>query len=433
MEQSTPEIPILKVAWTRYAQLDAASSARSHSHLRLRRLVATLGVLATLFALLSQLYPENWPVLGAIALKIVLIITPILGSVLAAFVNKFYSSGDWLALRAGAEGILREIYTYRTILQKNMNRRVWLEERLADIQRQMYRNLGGELVLKPYKGNLPPYYDPNTPESDSGYADLNGEQYFIHRLQNQLAWHIKKVNQYERERRRLQWGILIAGGAGAFLAAWGQPLTIWVAMTAALAAALTGWNELRNLDAAVKNYSKVILELSLLYDHWQNLEPEEKTEAEFFRTVRTTEELLWNQNIEYIKAMQEALSSMKEDEEDLVKQAIDESIKADAAFKAGIARQAANHLNEELTEATETLEEDFDQTLGSLSSNLASERAQEELSNILATSGAMVSALNEKIKNVAEEFAGIEFDKETPKEVLHAKMSKFPTTGELKG
>jgi hypothetical protein len=433
MAQQTPEIPILKVAWTRYAQMDAASTARSRGHLRLRRWIAILGILATLFALLSQVYPENWPLLGLDALKAILIATAIMGSVLASFVNKFYASGDWLALRAGAEGILREIYTYRTILQNTPTRRAWLEERLADIQRQMYRNLGGELVLKPYKGNLPPYYYPNDPDSDAGYASLTGEQYFTYRLQSQLAWHIKKVNQYERDRKRLQWSILLAGGAGAFLAAWGQPLTMGVALTAAIVSALTGWNELRNLDAAVKNYSKVILELTLLYDHWKNLEPEERTETEFFKMVQTTEELLWSQNIEYIKAMQEALSSMKDEKENLVTQTIKESIKADADFKAGITQTLVSNVREELQKTQQVIEEEFEQAVGSISADLASERAQQELQQVLAASGLMVSALQNKFKSIAEEFAGIEFGKETPKEILHARMSKYPSTGELKG
>ena len=45
--------PILEVAWIRFAQLDAASLKRSKSHLRMRRWIAALGILATLFAILT--------------------------------------------------------------------------------------------------------------------------------------------------------------------------------------------------------------------------------------------------------------------------------------------------------------------------------------------------------------------------------------------
>ena len=53
--------PILEVAWMRFAQLDAVSLKRSKAHLRLRRWVAALGILTTLFAILSQLYAESLP------------------------------------------------------------------------------------------------------------------------------------------------------------------------------------------------------------------------------------------------------------------------------------------------------------------------------------------------------------------------------------
>ena len=40
------------------------------------------------------------------------------------------------------------------------------------------------------------------------------------------------------------------------------------------------------MDATIKNYSKVVMELTILYDHWQNLEVEERTPAEFYKMVR---------------------------------------------------------------------------------------------------------------------------------------------------
>ena len=59
METQTQKVsPILEVAWTRFAQLDALSLKRSKSHIRLRWWVATLGVLATLFAILTEIVPQ---------------------------------------------------------------------------------------------------------------------------------------------------------------------------------------------------------------------------------------------------------------------------------------------------------------------------------------------------------------------------------------
>ena len=53
---------------------------------------------------------------------------------------------------------------------------------------------------------------------------------------------------------------------GSFLAAMGGALSLWVAVTAAIASAYIGWSELRNLDDTLKNYSKVVLELMFLND-----------------------------------------------------------------------------------------------------------------------------------------------------------------------
>jgi len=215
------KMPILNIAWTRYAQLDSAAAKLSRPHYRLRKWIAILGVLAALFAVLTETYPETFPEVGKVILKILLIISPILASVLAAFFNKFYGTGAWLTMRAGAEEIKKEIYIFRTVLKDEPKRRSWLEKRLASVQRQVYRGLGGEMVLERYTGPIPPYYDPESPESDPGFQDLNGDDYFTFRLQDQLAWHIRKVNRIQSERTRLQWYILIAGGAGSFLAAMG--------------------------------------------------------------------------------------------------------------------------------------------------------------------------------------------------------------------
>src|SRR5512136_1259690 len=104
--------PILEVAWTRFAQLDAMSLERSRAHLRLRRWIAALGILTTLFAILSQLFAESLSPLAGWVLKFIFILTPIAASILAAYVSQFYATGDWLVTRAGAEEILKEIYAY---------------------------------------------------------------------------------------------------------------------------------------------------------------------------------------------------------------------------------------------------------------------------------------------------------------------------------
>jgi hypothetical protein len=428
-----PTVPILKIAWTRYAQLDALSEKRDKPFYRWRKWIAILGVLAALFAVITQTYSDYMPATVSLILKILLIATPITASALAAFVNKFYDGTERLAARAGAEETLKEIYMYRSFFKNKPDRRDWLEKRLANIQRQVFRGMGGELALEKAPDKIPPYYDPDDPNSDPGFQDLTGNEYLTYRLENQLAWHIRKVQQIETERTRLQVYILVAGGLGAFLAAMGGGFTIWVAVTATLGAALIGWQELRNLDSTVKNYSKVIMELMIIYDHWNALAPEERTDAEFFRMVKSTEDVLWNQNIEYIKSMQEVLARETLEEAELINDVLKKAQETDAAFKEHMRASVVSYASQSMDEARETLEEHFDQALGSLAEEASSELVQQELAAIGQAVSARVTKLSDSLKQIADEFAGVEIGRDTPKEVLNDLLSRYPTTEEVKG
>ena len=426
-------VPILKIAWTRFTQLDALAEKRDKPHFEWRRRIAILGVLAAFLAVTTQAYADYMPATLGLALKILLIATPITTSVLAAFVNKFYNGNDWLVARAGAEEILKEIYKYRTLFKGKPDRREWLEERLTSIQRQVYRGMGGELVVEKAPTKIPPYYDPNNPNSDPGFKDLTGPEYLKFRLEDQLTWHIGRLQRYEKERTRLQVYILASGGLGAFLAAMGGGFTIWVAVTASISAALIGWQELRNLDTTIKNYSKVIMELMLIYDHWNMLEDNEQTEVEFFKMVTATEDVLWNQNIEYIKSYQEVLAKTTLKEAELVNDALKKAVETDDAMKQHMRDSIVEQTSKSMDEARETLEEHFDKTLGSLAEEASSELVQQELAAMSQVISAQVNKLTDSLKQIAEEFAGIEIGRDTSKEVLNELLSRYPTTKEVKG
>jgi len=441
METETPRAkPILQVAWARFSELDVNALDRTKSHLNKRIWIAVLGVLAALFAILSQIFPEGSGLVGW-TFRLLLILTPLLASGMAAFTKAFYANGDWLTMRAGAEEILKEIYFYRTILQKRKDRRSYLEKRLTEIQRQLYKAMGGELVVKPYKGSVPTRYYPDDPTSDPGWDDLTGEDYFRYRVENQLAWHRKKINKFQSERIRMQVLILASGGAGALLAALGGGLGIWVALTASLTAAFLGWQELRNIDAIVKNYSKVVVELSVIYDHWLNLEPEERTEAEFYRMVHSTEEVIWAQNIEYIKSQQEALKEADLDEEaSLITRVIKESSDSAKRTKQAMEDSMVEFTRETLEDTEERVEETFKAALGSLAEEASSELVQKELE---AMSKAVVemaenamgraSSLTTSLTNIAKDFAHVDIGRDTTKEELNTILSRYPKTNDVKG
>ena len=439
METPKPS-PILNIAWARFSELDSTSIARSKSHMSIRRGIVIVGILATLFAILSQSFPQESGLIG-LSFRLFLILMPLIASGLAAFTKIFYSTGDWLITRSGAEEILKEIYYFRTILQKNKSRRAYLEKRLAEIQRQVYRNLGGELVFKKYTGLIPSNYYPDDPNSDPGFADLTGDEYFKYRLEHQLGWHRKKIRQYQNERVRLQIFIIAAGVLGAFLAAIGGILSLWVALTASFTAALLGWQELRNIDQIIRNYSKVVLELTVLYDHWLNLEPEERTTAQFYRMVRGTEEVLWAQNMEYIRSQQEALKEEDlEEEAGLVKRVIQESVESEARMKQALHDSIMEFAKETLGETEEGVQATFTAALGSLAEEASSEIIQQELeamgqavAEVAEGVKERASSLTSSLQEIAQEFAHVDIGRETTTEELNAILARYPKTNDVKG
>jgi len=434
--------PILQIAWARFSELDANSLARSKSHLGKRRWIASLGILATLFAILAQMFPtDKEPALIGWVFRVLLVATPLIGSGMAAFTKAFYSSGDWLMMRAGAEEVLKEIYFFRTVLKKHKDRRDYLEKRLAEIHRQLLQSMNGELVFKPYTGAVPSNYYPDDPTSDPGFDDLNGDAYFKYRVENQLAWHRKEIQEYQVERVRLQVLILLSGGVGAFLAALGNEFSIWVALTASLTAAFLGWQELRNIDLIIKNYSKVVVELSVVYDHWLNLEPEERTDTEFHRMVKSTEEVLWAQNTEYIRSQQEALKEADlEEEASLVNRVIKESAESAKRTKKVMEDNMVEFARETLEDTEGRVEETFKAALGSLAEEASSELVQQELEAmskaVVEMAGSAmdkVSSLTSSLANIAQEFAHVDIGRDTTKEELNAILARYPKTNDVKG
>jgi hypothetical protein len=443
MENITPAktTPILQIAWTRYAHMAAMSRKRTNAFYSIRRWILGLGVVATLFAILTEAYFSDSESLPGLIVKIIFVSAPVAASILAAFSSKFYAAGHWLIYRSGAEEIKKEIYIYRTILQKNPKARAYLEKRLGEIQRKMYQSMSGEFAYEPYNGPIPPHYKEGDPNSDPGFHDLSGDEYFRFRVEDQLAWHNNSILKSKRERRILTLWVLIAGGLGIVFAAWPGVLSLWVAFTASIISALIGWQELRSVDKFIGNYSKVVMELTLVYDHWINLEPEERTTPEFYKMVRRTENILWAQNQEYVKVMQEALQDADLDEEaSLINNVIKESVESTKRTQQGIRDAAVEITQEALENAEEKIVEEFKETLGKLAEEASSEIVQKELEAmqkaVLESAQAIMArgaSLSSSLEEIARELAGVDIGRDTSKEELNAILARFPKTGDVKG
>jgi len=203
---------------------------------------------------------------------------------------------------------------------------------------------------------------------------------------------------------------------------------------------LVGWQELRNLDAIIKNYSKVQLELLVIYDHWNNLTPAERTDGEFYKMVRSTEDLLWSQNVEYIKSMQEALKSVDEEEAELVNQLIKKSVEEDKRLKREIRNTIMEGTSEAMRETTDTLVETFKETFGSLAEEAASPLVQAELEAMQKAAAEVVenivegtSRFKSRLAEIAEKYKDVDITKETPAATLHEMISLYPPTEDVKG
>jgi len=214
-----------------------------------------------------------------------------------------------------------------------------------------------------------------------------------------------------------------------------------VALTASITAALLGWQELRKVDDTIKNYSKVVMELTILYNHWQNLEPEERTANEFELIVRSCERVLWSQNREYIRAMQEALQEADlEKEASLINQLVKESAESAERAKETMRQNILETSQEFLADTEQRFDETAKTVLGSLAEEASSEIVQKELE-------AMGQAITDAAENVmqrvsgfaaalaqsAQDYAHVNIGKDTDKEELNTILASLPKTNDVKG
>jgi hypothetical protein len=379
---------VLRSAWKRMVELDLQSSKASRQSNQLRRWIAILGVVATFLAIVVNEFSDDVVPWFSQTMRVMLIAVPIFISVIAAYSNKFFGGASGLSMRAGAEEIKKEIYLYRTALRNHPERDKWLSRRLTTIQRRTYKSLGGELIIDPYEGKLPQYYNPDDPNSDPGFNDLTGDQYMRYRVIDQRDWHRRKNVQLKAERLRIQFFILAMGGLGGFLAALPPDwrLASWVALTAAVASALTGWEQLRGLDKILTIYSRVILELTIIRDEWEAIPPHQRTEADFVNMVRAAEDIMWAQNMQYISTMQEAITSGQGDEAELVENMLKEGDSVTADLQTKLFEEAKDVL-----------------TLASVELGKVVEESAASVKGMVGTVTSTATALQQKVKDTVED------------------------------
>ncbi|HEY9604812.1 MAG TPA: tetratricopeptide repeat-containing protein [Allocoleopsis sp.] len=316
--------PALETAWQRHAQLATNAQATSKQYLRLRGGAIALSVVATLLAIVTAGSDSDimTSMMGQV-LRASLILVPIISSIVLVFASRLQQGQDWRVLEAGAEEIRKEIYLYRTLLQRQANRDRWLSDRVIAIQRQVMEKVGGNLALQPYTGTIPPARFDDNRDRDPGFSDLLADDYLRYRLEAELRGYTQELAGLQTTRTRLQIGIFAFAGVSAFLPAFAASLNVWVALTTALAVALMLWLEVSRLDSTTNDYNQLILELTIIRDRWQSLSEDERTGEEFVKLVLATEKVLWSQHHQIVTQMRQAVHDLQERTSDLLAQAIE--------------------------------------------------------------------------------------------------------------
>jgi hypothetical protein len=153
------------------------------------------------------------------------------------------------------------------------------------------------------------------------------------------------------------------------------------------------------------------------------------------------ERVLWAQNREFIRSMQEALRDADlQKDADLINEIIKES--ADSAQKAK--DNVHGNIFETTEEALASTEQGVDETskavLGTLAAEASSEVVQQELAamaedivQIAERTLQGVSNVANSLAQVAQDYADVNIGKDTDKEQLNAILASYPKTGDVKG
>jgi hypothetical protein len=377
----------LAQAWTRFAVYDQRAKDYRKTFERLRRWILLLGVLGTFFVLtrawLTMLATQTElpgghlivnAVFGAISsglrswlgiggqgtstvfswidsgLSFLVLLIPIGTTILITAANQFTPGGKWTLLRASAEAVKREIYTYRVgtaqygeeeIGLKNTTPQAELAAQLENVSAGLMRtemNRGSlgrfqflrkvtttdeeqeELDKKLRTLTIPPQMDLAV-GTDDGLSPMTPDQYVTVRLGDQINFYDGRTARLERQFKRFQWWVFVVGGVGTFLAAVG--LDLWIALTTAISSAVATYLEYTQTENTLMRYNQARTDLRNVQDWWNALSPTEQRSAENIRRLVTvTEQLLGMETGGWVQQMQDTLAELREQSEEPAPQGV---------------------------------------------------------------------------------------------------------------
>jgi hypothetical protein len=322
---------LLRSIWERFSILDANAIYQQKIFGQRQATILALGLLATLLVVLHessrQWLPQKYLWLDRL-FRIAIIIIPISTSILLAATNRFNPGSKWLLLRASAEAIKREIFRYRAragAYADQATRESTLASRVEDITRRMMRTEVNSSALKPLSELKRETQDTVVPQMfgaqsfDDGLSFLNPDRYIAIRLNDQLNYYKRKTVELEKKLKWLQWSILIIGGLGTLLAAFGY--TLWVALTTAAVAALTTYLGYRRVDSTLMKYNQAATDLTNAQAWWMALPAEEQADQRNIDgLVEHTESVLESELDGWVQQMKDALADLRKSPDKSVKE-----------------------------------------------------------------------------------------------------------------
>lgn len=308
LEKMKAEHPTLYAAWQLFARFETNARTLKRRIGALRIAALFLGVFSPVLAILDEFYGDQTNILRSF-----IIVLPILLSALLTASNRLERGGKWFILRAAAEGVKREIYSFRVGIDKYADlptKDEYLASRLEDLYRKLMETKVNSIGLKGYDEedhDLPPKIQ-HFAKGDDGFSPITVEEYVRFRLDSQIKFYQSRVRKFHNNIRFWNFWIVLAGGIGTYLAATGQE--IWIAVTTAAVSAFTGYMEYNQMEDTLISYNQALANLETIQIWWR-AQDKEKQNMPTTRdlVVAKTEDVLNAELLRWIQTMESVLET----------------------------------------------------------------------------------------------------------------------------
>ncbi|MGA8028000.1 MAG: DUF4231 domain-containing protein [Bryobacteraceae bacterium] len=311
-------VDTLADAWVRHDQLSGAAVSRQRLF---RWLEGTLLVLAVVATFLAVLQSGTAPVLNlkgvmrqhlalpSGTLHILVLLTPIVISVLAAFNSHFREGYKWILLRGAAEAIKREIFRYRAQAGIYSDEQCVLISRDSKLAAKIKDISSGLEQSEVNKTSIPG----KAKDEPARLQFLAPEEYVVSRIEDQIKYFTAKTCRLSRQLRWIQLTIYVVGGLGTFLAA--IHLDVWLALSTSFVTALTTKLQTDQVETSLVKYNQALMSLRNVESWWKALSPWEKGRRKNIDVlVDQTEKTMETETAGWVQQMQSALDKLTEKE-----------------------------------------------------------------------------------------------------------------------